>query len=99
MSRRWIVAWADGSTATYRTGARGRFDLCYLPLHPLAGSPFASRTLLEMSEQVAAAGGLPVTDGPHAAAGWLGQGEVRRVHGAWEIGSRVMRWLASPCNL
>ncbi|PNH09104.1 hypothetical protein TSOC_004302 [Tetrabaena socialis] len=44
---RWLVRWADGTSAVYQTGAGFKFQLSYVTEHPQAGAPFAMPRCLD----------------------------------------------------
>ncbi|GFH10060.1 hypothetical protein HaLaN_05307, partial [Haematococcus lacustris] len=59
----WEVRWADGHTNVYRTGARNRFQLCFVNHHEAAGSPLMAATVDSLI--TAGVKRIPVIDGPH----------------------------------
>ncbi|KAJ9518968.1 hypothetical protein QJQ45_026184 [Haematococcus lacustris] len=73
----WEVRWADGHTNVYRTGARNRFQLCFVNHHETAGSPLMAATVDSLT--TAGVKHIPVIDGPHVVAGGMPPGTVRYV--------------------
>ncbi|KAL6765622.1 hypothetical protein V8C86DRAFT_503623 [Haematococcus lacustris] len=73
----WEVRWADGHTNVYRTGARNRFQLCFVNHHEAAGSPLMAATVDSL--KTAGVQRIPVIDGPHVVAGGMPPGTVRYV--------------------
>lgn len=74
----WEVAWPDGSTGTYKTGARNKFQLAYVNLHERAGAPLLATTVTTLA--AVGAGRIGVIEGPHTVTGGMPPGTVRFVN-------------------
>lgn len=74
----WEVKWPDGTVGVYKTGARNKFQLCYVNLHERSGCPLLWSTVGTLAG--AGAGRIPVIEGPHSVVGGMPPGTVRFVN-------------------